>query len=1051
MREAILNALVQLYALIATATKTEKQGRVFVTALLSKHLSTRIIGDYINLFDSYLDFYTRNFNETNETTEEQNKTIEQYTEKVCLILRKELPLNERLLILIKVFEYISKDNKISPIEETIVETISRSFSIEPTEMQELKYFVLHTDCEEIDPKRLLTIESKPQLTDDRLEGMWVEENKPGWLLEDRLRVDESIEGKLSFLHIDSIHSFVVRYFGSAELFLDGAPIESGTPYLMQQGAIVRGPNTNTIYYSDLTSWYYGTTRKQRIVFTAENVEFKFRNSENGIQTFSFSEESGQLIGIMGGSGVGKSTLLNLLTGKIKPNSGHVLINGFDIHNNHRAVEGIIGYVPQDDLLFEELTVYQNLYYNAKLCFSNFTEFKIRHTVKRVLDDLDLWEVRDLKVGSPLNKMISGGQRKRLNIGLELMREPSILFVDEPTSGLSSSDSLMVMNLLKNQANKGRLVIVNIHQPSSKVFRLFDKLWVLDRGGYPIYAGNPQDAIVYFKSKATRVNATESGCPSCGEINPEQILEIVEAKIIDQEGKVTLKRQRSPHEWNELYKKDIEKHVEKKKHKAILPKNFFNIPNIEVQFKIFSIRNFLSKLANRQYVIINLLEAPVLAFVLAFFTKYIPNDTYIFAENKNLPAYLFMSVVVALFLGLMVSAEEIFSDKKILERESFLNLSRFSYLNAKITYLFALSALQMGLFVLIGNTILEIEGMTFNYWLILFSTTCFANMLGLNISAGLNSVVAIYITIPFILVPQILLSGTVVQFDNLHPAITRRVYVPAVGDIMVSRWAYEALAVEQFKKNHFNAHFFTHEQVASSAHFTVAFLVPRLQSLVDECTRLYEHDEIQTSRYERNLEVVYNELLQLSLHKDVPPFEYLSSINPKGFNQNLAEEITGYLIFMRITFSEIADAARHKKDSVYNSLVDSIGLDAVYTLKQKNYNKALSDWLLNNNEVVKYLETDRRIIQKFEPIYMIPTHNWGRAHFYAPVKRFNNQLVDTIWFNIAVIWLGSLILFVTLQTNMLGSVITHIENIRLSKKTKKQEKKHGLLLTKLQSN
>ncbi|HPF94656.1 MAG TPA: hypothetical protein PLV65_11970, partial [Tenuifilaceae bacterium] len=119
--------------------------------------------------------------------------------------------------------------------------------------------------------------------------------------------------------------------------------------------------------------------------------------------------------------------------------------------------------------------------------------------------------------------------------------------------------------------------------------------------------------------------------------------------------------------------------------------------------------------------------------------------------------------------------------------------------------------------------------------------------------------------------------------------------------------------------------------------------------------------------------------------------------------------------------------------------------------RQNYNKALSDWLLNNNEVVKYLETDRRIIQKFEPIYMIPTHNWGRAHFYAPVKRFNNQLVDTIWFNIAVIWLGSLILFVTLQTNMLGSVITHIENIRLSKKTKKQEKKHGLLLTKLQSN
>jgi amino acid transporter len=92
---------------------------------------------------------------------------------------------------------------------------------------------------------------------------------------------------------------------------------------------------------------------------------------------------------------------------------------------------------------------------------------------------------------------------------------------------------------------------------------------------------------------------------------------------------------------------------------------------------------------------------------------------------------------------------------------------------------------MGMFVLVGNTVLEIQGMMLNYWLILFSTACFANMMGLNISAGLNSVVAIYITIPFILVPQILLSGTIVQFDNLHPSITRRIYVPVVGDLMVS--------------------------------------------------------------------------------------------------------------------------------------------------------------------------------------------------------------------------------------------------------------------------
>ncbi len=727
--------------------------------------------------------------------------------------------------------------------------------------------------------------------------------------------------------------------------------------------------------------------------------------------------------------MGKSTLLNLLTGKLTPKSGRVLINGYDIHRDKHAVEGIIGYVPQDDLLFENLTVYQNLYYNAKLCFSNFTEFKVRQTVKRVLDDLDLWDIRYLKVGSPLNKMISGGQRKRLNIGLELLREPSILFVDEPTSGLSSSDSLMVMNLLKEQASNGRLVIVNIHQPSSKVFRLLDKLWVLDKGGYPIYSGNPQDAIIYFKTISTQVNASESGCPQCGALNPDQILEIVEAKVVDESGSVTHIRQNSPQDWYAHYNKHIESKLKQIDHKGLLPKNFFNIPNIEIQFKIFSIRNFLSKLSNKQYVFINLLEAPLLAFILAFFTKYIPGDIYTFADNKNFPSYLFMSVVVSLFIGLMVSAEDIFSDKKILERESFLNLSRFSYLNAKVFYLFALSAIQMAMFVFVGNTILEIQGMTLSYWLILFSTACFANMMGLNISSGLNSVVSIYITIPFILVPQILLSGTVVQFDNLHPAITKKIYVPIVGDLMISRWAYEALAVEQFKKNEFEKHFYHSEQTISNAHFTSAFLVPRLQNLLEESHRLYSQENFSDPRYGRNLKIIRNEFTALHLNGKVPPFEFLGLLNQNEFTDEVADEALGYIFFVRLTYNDITAQARHKKDSIYNALVDSLGSNEVFALKQKNYNKAMADWLLNNNEVNKFLETDNRIIQKYEPIFMTPNHSWGRAHFYAPVKHFNNQEVDTIWFNLAVIWLGSLLLFITLQINLLGGLISYVESIK----------------------
>ena len=148
------------------------------------------------------------------------------------------------------------------------------------------------------------------------------------------------------------------------------------------------------------------------------------------------------------------------------------------------------------------------------------------------------------------------------------------------------------------------------------------------------------------------------------------------------------------------------------------------------------------------MLINFLEAPLLALIIGYFTKYISDENgvlaYVFSKNENLPAYIFMAVVVALFMGLTVSAEEIIRDQKILKRESFLHLSRLSYLHSNILVLFLISAIQTLSFVIIGNSILEIKGLTFQYWIVLFSASCMANMIGLNLSSGLNSVVAIYI-------------------------------------------------------------------------------------------------------------------------------------------------------------------------------------------------------------------------------------------------------------------------------------------------------------------
>ncbi|UCG28457.1 MAG: ATP-binding cassette domain-containing protein, partial [Bacteroidales bacterium] len=742
-------------------------------------------------------------------------------------------------------------------------------------------------------------------------------------------------------------------------------------YIMDNGSVIRNDKIIPLYYSDVAGKFYQASAKTELVFVADNIEYKFRNSENGIQPLHFSARAGQLVGIMGGSGTGKSTLLNLLNGNYKPGSGRVLINDVDLNREQELLEGIIGYVPQDDLLIEELTVFQNLFFNARLCFSDYSERQILQVVARVLQDLDLTEIKHLKVGDPLNKTISGGQRKRLNIGLELMREPSILFVDEPTSGLSSMDSEMVMLLLKEQTLKGKLVIVNIHQPSSFIFKLFDKLLILDKGGYPIYQGNPLDAVTYFKRMSSYVNADERQCVTCGNVNPEQVLQIVETKFVNQYGKYTGNRRVSPKEWYQLYKENIENKKKVSQKDIPLPESRFKIPGRMKQFIIFCQRNILSKISNTQYLLVNFLETPLLAVIIGYFTKYIsgiPEDphAYVFFENDNLPAYLFMSVVVALFVGMTVSAEEIIRDARLLKRESFLHLSRFSYLNSKVVVLFIISAIQTLSFVLIGNAVLEIKGMSISFWIVLFTAASMANLIGLNISSAFNSVVTIYILVPLILVPQLLFSGAIVPFDKLHKRITTSVYVPIIGELMTSRWAYEALTVRQFGSNAFQKEFFSMDQEMSNASYYSTFLIPRLLSISDNI-RTQQTRQNNKKKLERDIALLKNELDRLGKTPEMTLIFPLDKIGTDSLSLEAHNMIDRYLENARMVFNAKHQEASYEKDLKYNRLVGKLGSgEAVLELRNDNHNRALADILLNRNLVNKIHETRTRLVRKKDP-------------------------------------------------------------------------------------
>ena len=1034
MSESILNALIHLFAIVANVNKdgVSDKGRRIVENYLSRYLTNELIKEYLKLFDNYHEFYQRELDADDvKGLKDNNSLISFQISNVCRQIKKGLLRNERVIVFLQLLEFVFEDHFVTDEECEFIKTVSRSFSLSESEFNNFRTFIFEGKPEKLEKENVLVVDNQVMEWSDNLAWIMKEKStKTGTKYKHLYR--QNLYGQIVVLYIKSIQSFIFRYFGELNLYIDGKKIVNGRTYFFKKGSIIKGPNINSIYYYDIAAYFIRDAEKNRIIFSSQDVEFHFKNSKNGIQKFNFSEQSGQMIAIMGGSGVGKSTLLNLLSGKLKPTRGKVKINGYNVHSKSTSLTGIIGFVPQDDLLFEELTVFENLYYNAQLCFSDYTDDQIIEKVNTVLFDLDLYEVKNLHVGNPLNKFISGGQRKRLNIGLELMREPILLFVDEPTSGLSSMDSEKVMNLLKQQAHKGKLVIANIHQPSSEVFKLFDKLWVLDKGGYPIYQGNPVDAIVYFKTITSLVNAAESECSCCGTINPDLILKIVEEKEIDEYGKETHLRKTKPETWYFRYQENIEKKIEHKPEDIKLPDSEFKVPNFLKQFNVFSLRNLFSKLTNKQYLIINLLEAPLLALILGYFTKYITPNGYIFGENKNFPVFLFMAVVVALFLGLTVSAEEIIKDRKILERESFLRLSLFSYINSKIIFLFGLSAIQTFLYTIIGNVILEINGMLLPYWLILFSAACMGNLIGLNISSGLDSVIAIYILIPLILVPQLLLGGAMIHFDDLHKSISSEKYVPLIGNLMTTRWAYEALAVHQFKNNKFEKYFFDDEQIISSADYKTSFLIPRLRNKLEFCMRRKDSG-IDSIALVRDLKIISNEMAHLIRETDLPPFEYIQMLNAQDFNESVMEHAYGYLYYIEMNLLDEMEKANKRKEETYNLLVEQLGRDGFVDFKQQYYNKKLADILLNRDEINKIYEIDDALIQKKDPVFMNPTSNIGRAHFYAPVKIINQVKIETIWYNIFMMWVGCGILYFALYFDLIRKGIKYLESLNLKER------------------
>src|SRR6266852_4422526 len=577
-----------------------------------------------------------------------------------------------------------------------------------------------------------------------------------------------------------------------------------------------------------------------------DIGHRFSNGEVGLDGISFALNRGELVCVMGASGCGKSTLLKVLGGQLEPTSGQVLLNGQPLYANLDQLKRYISYIPQEDAFDEHLTIGENLQFAAAIRSPHLSRRDRTRRLEGKLIELGLSERRDSVVGSPVKKTLSGGERKRPNHGLDMIGSADVYLFDEPTSGLSSKDSEHVIEIIRGMAHN-KIIIVTIHQPSSKLFQIFHKAILLDKGGRLVFFGTPAEMLRYFAEGELQhqFGADLGACPSCGTTRPEFIFDVLETPLRDlsgdiiyeenSRGQLVAARRYSPEFWRDKYEafrliQDVKQVSLRREQAPLLPsapvqkrkRGPIRWRDEWTQFRALMRRSFISKLRNRANIWITTCAAPVLALLIGSLLRYSESGKYDFASAFHIPTYLFLGLLVAMFLSLTNSADDIIRDRPTLQRERNLDVRLPYYIFAKMSSLSVFALIQCVLFVLIGNYVLEVQGMFWVHLALMFMTAVGSLALGLLVSSLVSDAKTAANIVPLVLIPQILMSGALIKYEDMnrnlslvysltrwfqeHPTKDRskkmdsKLQVPFVCQFIPMRWSYEEIVVAQSKLN-----------------------------------------------------------------------------------------------------------------------------------------------------------------------------------------------------------------------------------------------------------
>ena len=539
--------------------------------------------------------------------------------------------------------------------------------------------------------------------------------------------------------------FLISSFpGTNGVIINGSILKG--QYLLKERDVILFPNTKLIYHKGRILYQiYDKGVRLDAIDIVKTVKIKGKKKDIS-QHIDLTVFPGQFVAFVGGSGAGKSTFMNCISGVSKPTSGQVLLNGNDLFSNYSVLKNIIGYVPQQDIVFTDLTLIDMLKYAADLRMSddsNATEKK-----KRIDDVLNIVELSDKK--DVMIKNLSGGQRKRASIAVELIADPKLFFLDEPTSGLDPGTERSIMQTLRKMADSGKTIILVTHNTLN--LHLCDKVVFLGTGGKLCFSGKPSDALSFF--------------------GVSDFVDIYTFLSDDTD------------KWNKLFNESIYKEKVVGATDVAMTNKVKNNKSYFKQFLTLSKRYIKTIVNNRQQLILLLVQAPVIAFLLSLI---VTEDLFEYYDETK--AILFSLGTSAIWLGLLNSVQEVCKEKVILKKEYMANLHLSSYLGSKVLVMGLLAVVQAILLILSFSLFVDvplvgvISNWKFEVIISIFLTIFAASALGLIVSslAKDSSVVMTYV--PLLLVPQLLFSGMLFPLDGI---------VATISNFILCRWSVESL-------------------------------------------------------------------------------------------------------------------------------------------------------------------------------------------------------------------------------------------------------------------